>query len=76
VFGQLSEGKWYLHLFKRHFRAVVSEGYIAQVKLRCDKGYVTFAFDPTLQYHVPDKDGDCSIELEGAPGTRFKLIQS
>jgi TonB family protein len=73
--GQMPEGTWHLHLFKQHFQAAVSEGYISQVKLRCDKRYVFFAFDPTLQYQVADGAGKCAIELDGAPGTTFKLIQ-
>lgn len=75
VSGQMADGTWYLHLFKRHFRVAVGEGYVSQVKLRCDKRYVYFAFDPKLQYEVADKFGKCSIQLEGAPGTRFELIQ-
>lgn len=73
--GEMPEGSWHLGLFKRHFRAEVTEGSIAQAKLRCQKHYVTFAFDPQLQYQVDSKDGDCSIELLGAAGTRFNLIQ-
>jgi TonB family protein len=75
VSGLMPEGTWHLHLFKRHFQAVVSEGYISQVKLRCDKRYVYFAFDPTLKYETADGTGKCAIELDGAPGTKFKLIQ-
>ncbi len=71
----MPEGTWHVHLFKRHFQAEVAEGYISQVKLRCQKHYVFFAFDPKLQYQVDSKDGDCSMELLGAPGTRFKLMQ-
>lgn len=75
VSGELPEGNWFLHLFKRHFQAEVSEGHIAQVKLRCQKHYVSFAFDAKLEYDVAGKDGDCWMELIGAPGTRFKLMQ-
>lgn len=75
VQGAMPEGNWYLHLFKRHFQAEVSEGYISQVKLRCQKHYVFFAFDPKLQYQVDARNGDCTMELIGAPGTRFKLTQ-
>lgn len=71
-----SQGSWHLHLFKRHFQAVVSDGYISQVKLRCDRHYVYFNFDPTLQYKVDSKYGECAIELLGAPGTHFQLVQS
>jgi TonB family protein len=75
VAGQISEKNWYLRLFKRHFQAEVSEGYISEVRLRCDTRHWFFPFDSTLQYAVTSKDGDCSIELLGAPGTQFKLIQ-
>ena len=69
------EGQWHFHLFKRHFQALIGTGYISQVKLRCSKGYVFFAFDPKLEYEVASKYGDCWIELDGSPGTEFELIQ-
>jgi TonB family protein len=76
VSGSLSEeGQWYLHLFKRRFRAVVNSGYISQVKLRCNKDYVYFAFDSRRSYEIPGDSSKCAIELDGAPGTHFKLIQ-
>jgi len=66
---------WSLKLFKRRFRIEVAEGYISQVKLRCDKGYLYFAFDPKLRYTVDDKYGVCMMELLGAPGAKFTLFQ-
>jgi TonB family protein len=75
VSGQISDSNWYLHLFKRHFQAVVSEGYISEVRLRCDTRHWFFPFDARLQYEINSKDGECSIELLGAPGTQFKLMQ-
>jgi len=74
--GEISERGWHLHLFKRHFRIEVAEGHVTQVKLRCDKRYQFFAFDPKVRYEVSDKDGSCSIELDGEPGSSFKFIQS
>jgi TonB family protein len=75
VSGVMQDGRWYLHLFKRHFQVAVSTGFVSQVKLRCDKRYVAFAFDPKLQYQLQSKDGACLIELEGEPGTQLKLTQ-
>jgi hypothetical protein len=75
ISGQMQDGSWFLHLFKRHFRAAVSEGSIVEVKLRCQKQHLSFAFDPKMSYEIGDQDGDCSIQLIGAPGTRFKLTQ-
>jgi hypothetical protein len=45
------------------------------VKLRCQKHYVSFDFDPNLQYDVASKDGECEMEMIGTPGTRLKLMQ-
>jgi hypothetical protein len=45
------------------------------VKLRCQKHYVSFTFDAKLSYDVASKDGDCHMEMVGAPGTRFVLVQ-
>jgi hypothetical protein len=75
VAGVLSEGPWYLHLFKRHFRFVVDQGHISGIRIWCDKEYLHFDFDPAQQHYVPDTAGDCRIGVEGAAGTQFKLVQ-
>jgi hypothetical protein len=75
VQGALTEGRWYMHLFKTHFRAVISKGSISQVKLRCKRRFLSFNFDPGLQYEVRAKDGDCVLQFEGEPGTEFRLVQ-
>jgi hypothetical protein len=73
--GEMPAGSWGINLFRRHFHATISEGYISQVKLRCQKRYVSFAFNPDLEYQVASKDGNCYLELIGAPGTKFSLPQ-
>jgi TonB family protein len=76
VVGSISEQNWFLHLFKRHFRVIVSDGFISEARLRCDKRYFFFPFDSNLEYQVSAKrDGECSIELLGTPGTHFRFIQ-
>ncbi|MEJ0006781.1 MAG: hypothetical protein WDM77_10570 [Steroidobacteraceae bacterium] len=58
VTDEMTDGTWVFYPLKRHFRAAVSRaGYISDVKLRCDKSYVFFAFDPTLNYEIHPKDG-------------------
>jgi hypothetical protein len=74
VSGVLSELGWSLHLFKPHFH-IAADGLIADVKLRCDKGYLTFAFDPKVDYLVQGNYGSCILQLEGSPGTRLTLTQ-
>jgi hypothetical protein len=69
-------GNWSVQLFKRNFRASASGGVISQVKLRCTQGFVSFPFDPELQYTVQDRLGQCRLSLEGSPGTQITLTQS
>jgi TonB family protein len=70
-----SDGRWYLWLFKQHFRAETSAGQISEVKLRCKKHYLYFVFDPSLQYEVHDNYGKCQIEIDGTPAMRFTVTQ-
>jgi hypothetical protein len=73
--GALTEEGWYVRLFKTHFRAAVSKGSISGVKLRCKRKFLSFDFDPNLQYEVHAQDGDCVLAFEGEPGTEFRLVQ-
>ncbi len=76
VSGEIqNSGSWFLALFKRQFRIEVRKGYIADVRLRCARGYVYFAFDPKLQYHVRGKVGSCQMQLEGTDGTQFTVVE-
>jgi TonB family protein len=75
--GTIGEnGSWSVHLFKSIFRAEVASGVISQVKLKCNRAFVSFSFDPQLQYEVQSKYGACELVLEGTPGTQFQLTQS
>lgn len=67
---------WYFQLYRNRFRIVVNAGHIAEIKLRCDKRYVFFKYQPELQYTISDKAGACNMELIGEPGTTFRLIQA
>jgi TonB family protein len=75
VTGSLADGTWHQTLLKKNFRAQVVSGHISDVKLRCTKGFVRFAFDPAIQYHVEAKYGSCTMEIEGDRGTQFVLTQ-
>lgn len=73
VSGQISNGSWFLELLKPQFRIEVSDGHISDVKLRCQRRYLSFTFDPKLQYQVTGDSGDCTVQLEGTNGTQFKF---
>jgi len=67
---------WFITLLKRHFYIDQVDGEIAEIKLRCDRDYVLFRYDPTLEYQVSEAQGECHMEVVGDPGTTFRLVQS
>jgi TonB family protein len=70
------KGSWSIHLFKKTFALGVSSGGVSQLKLKCKGKYVQFQFDQTLKYTVPEEAGECLLDVEGTPGTKFELTQS
>ena len=76
VAGEIDDSAtWYFDLFKDDFAVLDVHGEIAEVKLRCDRKYVLFRFDPAIAYHVNDAYGNCHLTLVGNPGTTFQLRQ-
>lgn len=67
---------WFYSLFKRNFSIEVTEGELAEFKLRCDRSYTFSRYDPKLLYRIAPGDGNCHLEVVGNPGTRFILTQS
>lgn len=67
---------WFLDLFKPRFRIEVKEGHLAEIKLRCDKTFLSFPFDTELEYHVESRFGQCEMQLVGVSGSKFTVIQS
>ena len=70
-----TSANWYYDLFKDDFAVLDVDGDVAEVKLRCDRKYVFWRFDPEVVYHVNDDYGDCHLTLVGDPGTTFQLRQ-
>lgn len=66
---------WFFQLFKHRFRITDIFGDIAEIKLRCERDFVSFRFDPDLEYSVSEDAGECGLELLGNPKTTFKLVQ-
>lgn len=65
---------WSYNLFKDEFFIQAVEGDVAEVKLRCRRGYVFFRFEPDIKYKVDGNDR-CHLQLVGNPGTTFTLTQ-
>jgi len=71
-----ADTSWYITLLKRNFYIDQVEGEIVEIKLRCDRDYVLFRYDPRMQYQVSEQQGNCHMEVVGEPGTTFRLVQS
>lgn len=77
VSGTISTGtSWHYRLYKNHFKVATRSGRLSEIKLRCDKQYIFFRYDPDIRYEISDKYGMCAIEIVGDPGTQFELVQS
>jgi TonB family protein len=72
----LDSPSWRYSLFRKRFHIAVTSGRIAEIKLRCDKKYVFFKYEPEVQYTTAPEYGACDMELAGDPGTKFTLTQS
>ncbi|MFK7913411.1 MAG: energy transducer TonB [Pseudomonadales bacterium] len=66
---------WWFDLFRPRFQVDISEGKIAELKLRCRRGYVFFRYDPQLEYSVSKEQMPCNLEVLGDPGTQFSIVQ-
>lgn len=73
--GRLVTGVWDTALFERQFSVSVANGKIFEIDLYCQNGYVAFPFNAELQYSVHGNRGECELQLNGQPGTRFTLYQ-
>jgi TonB family protein len=75
VRGEIVEYTWGIKLYKKRFQLDVSEGHVTDIKLLCQRRYVDFKFDASIQYRIGDQYGDCWFYAVGDPGTKLRLRQ-
>lgn len=76
VRGELDNaGEWEIMLLKDQFWLQNVEGNIAELKLRCQRSFFFYQFDPAASYDISDRAGNCSLQVIGTPGTMFRLMQ-
>lgn len=76
VLGKIDTAAWTHTLLRRHFQLQDVKGKIEELKLRCEREYLAFPFDPTLQYSVSPKAGTCRLEVIGDGDTEFTLVET
>jgi hypothetical protein len=62
-------------LFRNRFSIAVKSGGVSEIKLRCERQYLFFRYEPGVQYSIGSKKDQCGIEVIGNPGTTFDLVQ-
>ncbi len=66
---------WRIGLLKQNFNVIQKTGTIEEIKLRCDKKYVYFPYEPDIYYEIPTSWGQCYISLIGVPESEFEFHQ-
>lgn len=74
--GQIdTSNRFFMPLFRNKFRVDVLEGEVAELKLRCENGYVFFRYQAELTYEIPREKRTCSLEVVGNPGSQLRIAQ-
>ena len=70
-----ANGYWDIKLFKNKFRLDDVTGTIDELKLRCQRSFVFFDFDPEIEYSVSNVVGNCELQIVGDADSTFTLVQ-
>ncbi len=70
-----NNGLWSIKLFKTSFHLNNLENKIDELKLRCQRKYIFFAFAPGNQYQIPESWGSCTLQVLGDANVKFELDQ-
>jgi hypothetical protein len=66
---------WYGTLLRNRFSIDVKNGTVSEIKLRCEKQYLFFKYQPGIRYSIGQRKDQCGLEVVGDPGTKFVLVQ-
>ncbi|MBX5462309.1 MAG: TonB family protein, partial [Steroidobacteraceae bacterium] len=65
---------WFNRLFRNSFEVVVLSGRVSEIKLRCEKKFLFFRYEPNVRYTVESRVGKCMIQVVGDTGTKFDFV--
>lgn len=68
--------EWQHTLLRRSFSFAGVEGKLGNFALRCDVHGIESAVSDKANWTVPGSWSGCTIYVEGAPGTRFKFVET
>jgi TonB family protein len=70
-----AQGSWNSQLLRNRFSVVVNTGSIRAVRLACARKFLTFKYEPGLEYTIGAAKDRCHVQLAGEPGSTFDFIQ-
>lgn len=71
--GRIDSDAWRINADRRYFYLSDINGTVRSIVAECDTRRIELEFDPDTDYGLPDALGDCTIFVEGDPGTTFTL---
>ena len=75
ISGRLDGGSWRIDADRRYFfLSDVENGSVNTIVAECDTRRIELPFDPDDNYGLPDGFGNCTLFVEGAPGTTFYFV--
>lgn len=66
---------WWHPLLRSRFHFDQIQGEAKSFRLVCVATVLEAAVDPEMEWTVPEAAGECSLRVEGTPGTKFRLIE-
>jgi hypothetical protein len=72
--AELSE-PWHYNLVRRNFSFTRIDGKLDNFELRCDQQQLRSAVSDKAEWHVPKDWSNCSLDVFGAAGAEFQLVE-
>jgi TonB family protein len=69
------DATWEHRPWRRTFTLTEVAGTVRQIHLRCADATRLLPYQPDVEWTLPAQWKDCSIGIDGAPGTTFKIVE-
>lgn len=67
---------WREALLRRNFAFPETDGKVERFELRCDQQEIASAISVKAEWHVPKGFSNCHLDVFGAPGATFQLVET
>lgn len=74
VSGRIDDKPWRFDVGRRYFYFDKISGEIDSIDVECDTRRISIDFEPDAEFQLPDSFGDCTLFVNGSPGTTFSYV--